>query len=613
MDRLLPGREDLTQISGQRLGNYRLERVLGRGRMGVVYLARDEALLRPTAVKVLSWSPVDAQGLDPVQWFLAEARLVARINHPRVVQVYGAGRQGPLCYIAMEYVAGPSAEAAAARGPMRPDLATDVLAQAAAALQAAHGCGVVHRDVKPANLLLGPDGVTKLGDFGLAVGPDAMLGNAHVRVGTPYYTAPEIWRGEPATPATDLYALGATYYQLLTGRPPYPGADPSAVERGHLHLPVPDPREVVPDLPPACAAVVVRALAKAPRGRHASAQVLAWDARRVLQELAASAPPGGSAARPHRARRELGGPLADVLGFTRRPFSDVDPVETPYRGEPIASAVRAAVEALEGPGDAIVAVTGEAGAGRAQVCRAISATLGASRRVVHLDLARGGAGQGVLERLQRAAGAPPGAGSVDGLVERLSDGPEQGRPPPIVVLDGVVAGSPAALGLAELASAALWSRAFRLALAGAPGLREGLVRAGLARADQLVEVVVPPLTPEQVGAYVRSWVDASRPGIAPALVFSPDAVRLLALRSRGSPEQVGQLAENMLVLAARDGSRVLTSWHAWAASERDRWDDPRSDLLPRPPPAWPTPEVRELIDACRRSAGVPPWPRTGTS
>src|SRR5512138_1372001 len=294
MPRAIPTAEpdgaDLTKLVGVKLGNYRLERLIGRGRMGAVYLAQDEALLRPTAIKILSWSVAEAHGQDPVQWFLSEARLVARINHPRVVQIYGAARQGNHCYIAMEYVAGQSAEAMVAQhGPMAPEAATDILLQAASALHAAHRSGVVHRDVKPANLLIGAGGSTKLGDFGMALGSaDLRTGNAHLRVGTPYYTAPEIWRGETATPASDIYSLGATYFQLLTGRPPFPGHDIAAVQQSHLRAAIPDPRELSPRLPASCAALVKRALAKSPRERHASAQEVLWEGRRVLQDLATS-------------------------------------------------------------------------------------------------------------------------------------------------------------------------------------------------------------------------------------------------------------------------------------------------------------------------------------
>ncbi|HET9931024.1 MAG TPA: serine/threonine-protein kinase, partial [Polyangiaceae bacterium] len=193
-------------LIGTKLGNYRLERLLGRGRMGVVYLARDEALLRPTAVKILSWSLPEQHGLNPEDWFLAEARNVARINHPHVIQIYGVAKHAQHCYIAMEYVAGAAADAwVSETGPFSPLRATEILLQAANALQAAHDADVVHRDVKPGNLLITADGTAKLGDFGMAL---TVTGDARfeaTRAGTPYYTAPEIWRGQSATRSTDIY------------------------------------------------------------------------------------------------------------------------------------------------------------------------------------------------------------------------------------------------------------------------------------------------------------------------------------------------------------------------------------------------------------------------
>jgi len=287
-----PGEPDLARLVGMKLGNYRLERVIGRGRMGVVYQATDEALLRPTAIKVMAWDPVEARGHDPVQWFLSEARAVARINDQRVVQIYGAARQGDWCYIAMELVPGRSAETLLEEGGrLRPELATDILLQAASALAAAHRSGVIHRDVKPGNLLLGPGGITKLSDFGMALGTHGARGGpARVRAGTPFYTAPEVWRGGGATAASDVYSLGATYFHLLTGRPPFPGLDLAAVEQAHLTVPPPDPRELVPGLPASCTALVRRALAKVPAERQPSAQELMRDGKRVLEELGVAEP-----------------------------------------------------------------------------------------------------------------------------------------------------------------------------------------------------------------------------------------------------------------------------------------------------------------------------------
>ena len=456
---------DPTRLVGLKLGNYRLERLIGRGRMGVVYLANDEALLRPTAIKLLSWKAADAMGQDPVRWFLGEARMVARINHPRVVQIYGAARQGEHCYIAMEYVVGRSAEAMLAEGPVPPALATDIFLQAAGALHAAHASGIIHRDVKPANLLVGAGGVTKLGDFGMALGSaDLAVGNAHIRVGTPFYAAPEIWAGGKASVASDLYSLGATWFHLLTGRPPYPGASVGAVEQAHLRAPIPDPRDLVPSLPASCAALIARALAKDPRERPASALVLVQEGRAVMQDLVASgaapAPHGGEPAltpHPEVALRALPSPapepLRTALGLLFQPFGEVAP--------------------------------------------------------------------------PHAALAPP---------------PSSGSAP-------------------------------------------------------------------EIEAWVRSRIAAALAPTAPPILLTRDAALLLALRTDGALPRLRCLAENMLVLAAAEGRRTLSTWHAWAAADGERWTEAPPAALPARPAAWPPPEVADVIDACRRGAGMPPWPR----
>jgi type II secretory pathway predicted ATPase ExeA len=622
-----PEPTDLAGLAGQKLGNYRLEQLVGRGRMGVVYRATDEALLRPTAVKVLSWAVAEAAGQDPVAWFLSEARLVARINHPRVVQIYGVARHGAFCYIAMEYVAGESADALVARtGPMAPEAATEVLLQAAAALQAAHASGVVHRDVKPGNLLVGPGRVTKLGDFGMALGPpDIRIGNARLRVGTPWYTAPEVWRGEPAGPAADLYSLGATYFQLLTGRPPYPGPDVPSVEQGHLRGPVPDPRALRPGLPAGCAALVMRALAKVPGQRHASAQELLWEGRRVLQELQLAAaagpeaPPAGPERRPGRppprpALSTAPAPppselLAAAFGFVRRPFSDPDPAEPPYRGEPFASARLAVLGLLDDRAEPAVAVTGPDGSGRSVLCRGLAAELGGSRMALALDLVRDTGGRSAVSRLCRAAGAleASATASLEALVERLGEEHRLRGFRPLLVLDGAAA--PAAPDLYTLVAAARGTGAFQVLLVGPPGLAHAF---GRREAERLPEVTLPPLDRAQQAAYLASWLSASRPGAAPPIVVSADALLLAALRSQGLPARLDCLAENMLLLAAAARGHALTSWHAWAASDQERWAGRPAASLPRRPAGWPPPEVVAVMDACRRGAGLPPWPRGTT-
>jgi hypothetical protein len=610
---------DLTQLAGLKLGNYRLERLVGRGRMGVVYLAKDEALLRPTAIKILSWRVAEAQGQDPIQWFLTEARLVARINHPLVVQIYGAARHADHCYIAMEYVPGTSAETAVAQhGRMAPEAATDVLLQAASALQAAHQSGVVHRDVKPANLLMRADGVTKLGDFGMALGSaEFRTGTAHLRVGTPYYTAPEIWRGEAAGASSDLYSLAATYFHLLTGRPPYPSHDMAAVEQAHLRAAVPDPREVIPTLPVSCTALVRRALAKTPRERHGSMRELIWDARRVAQDLAHGsrpAAPAGSAVRPadpsaqvDRPEAKATGPLTEVLGFVRRPFFPVEKEAGPYDGPPFAALREQIAGWLDGSSAALL-LTGPASCGKTLCCQQVARDQAPLRTVVSCGPSRETGTQSLVARLCRSAGVADGseASGLDALVERLGEELRRTGHSPLVILDG--AGE--CPGLGDVVSAALWTRAFQVLLAGSPELSEQLTRAGVDFRDEAPpQLQIPRLDGAQIGAYVSSWLAAARaPGSLP-IVLSPDALRLLAFRSRGELGRIDCLAENMLLLAALERRPVVTSWHAWAASERERWSELRTfDALPRRPAVWPPPGVIEVIDDRRREAGAPPWP-----
>jgi type II secretory pathway predicted ATPase ExeA len=610
-----PAPPDLAALAGLKLGNYRLERLVGRGRMGVVYLAKDEALLRPTAIKVLSWTLAEAGGHDPVQWFLSEARLVARINHPRVVQIYGAARHGDYCYIAMEYVAGHSAEAMVAREPMVPVLATDILVQVSSALHAAHGSGIVHRDVKPANLLVGAGGVTKLGDFGMALGSADGSASARLRVGTPYYTAPEIWRGEAASPASDIYSLGATYFHLLTGRPPFPHHDVASVEQAHLRTRAPDPRTLVPALPASCAALVQRALAKSPRERHASAQEVVWDARRVLQDLAAGSAPV-AAPRPRGPTPAPGvtpgslGPAAralEALGFVRQPFSDVDPAELPHLAEPLAAARARILERLDDEGTAVLTVVAEEGCGAPALLRALAAELRPSRLVLRVS---GSDGVPLLQQLCVAAASEDAPQDLEGLVARLDAERAKRGTPPLMIVDAIPADAASMAALSGVVRAASWTRSFRVLLAGEPGLFDRLAGAGVDfRGERVPEIPVAPLEREPLARHLRAWIEATLAPRSPPIIVTPDALLLVALRSGGALERVNCLAENMLVLAAAERRRTLCTWHAWNAPDHERWARAPAAELPRRPGAWPPREVVDVIDACRRGAGMPPWPR----
>jgi hypothetical protein len=295
------------------VGKYLLTGRLGRGGMGVVYEARDTLLERPVALKVLTTTEAAA-------WrrCLREARAAARLNHPNVVALYEAEQRDGLCYLVMELVPGGSAhDVLQKQGALPWPAATRVIADACRGLAAAHAAGLIHRDVKPANLMRAPDGSTKLSDFGLAraaeqTGPSVL---SSLRAGgTPQYMSPEQSRGEPLDPRTDLYSLGATYYALLVGRPPYPGDAPLPLMYAHCSQPVPDPRADRPEVPEGCAAIVRRAMAKYPAERYRTAA----DMLAALEAVLAARAPGGPPAAPReepwdRARSAVGAALLGLL------------------------------------------------------------------------------------------------------------------------------------------------------------------------------------------------------------------------------------------------------------------------------------------------------------
>ncbi|NYJ00957.1 serine/threonine protein kinase [Nocardioides thalensis] len=204
---------------------YTLHREIGRGGSGAVWLGRDEVLGRDVAVKRVGMPPgaVDADILRAER----EARLAARVNHPNVVAVFDLVETDDSHWLVMEYVAGTTlAKAIDNRGPMPPDTAAPLLAKIADALAAAHAADIVHRDVKPSNILLGDDGSVKLTDFGIARGvADPSLTQTGLVTGSPAYLSPEVASGASATPASDVWSLGATMFHALAGRPPYDVGD----------------------------------------------------------------------------------------------------------------------------------------------------------------------------------------------------------------------------------------------------------------------------------------------------------------------------------------------------------------------------------------------------
>ena len=267
-------------------GRYELHRPLGRGGMADVFLARDQLLDRPVAVKVLF--PEFATDPSFVERFRREATAAANLNHPNIVSVYDWGEAGGTYFIVMEFVDGRTlSEILRSEGPLHPDRAADIGADAAAALGFAHRNGVVHRDVKPGNVLINQAGQVKVADFGIARAithnADENLTQVGTVMGTATYFSPEQARGDAVDPRSDIYSLGCVLYESVVGRPPFTGDSPVAIAYQHVQeSPVP-PRQLNADLPPALEAIILKCLAKNPVNRYPSAEDLRADLRRFRE------------------------------------------------------------------------------------------------------------------------------------------------------------------------------------------------------------------------------------------------------------------------------------------------------------------------------------------
>ena len=258
---------------GSTFGPYEIIEYIGRGAIATVYEARQRSIGRRVALKVME--PAFAKDPTLAERFHREVELTAELQHPRILPVYDYGEIDGRFYIAMAYMPGGSVHRLiGTAGAISLPAIARIVDQTADALDYAHELDVIHRDVKPTNLLLDRGGNVHLAEFGTA---NKVLGDVtEIIMGTPAYMAPEVFKGESATRAVDIYALGITLYQMLTGETPFDGPTTQIAE-AQVNEPIPDPREKYPELPVEVTDVIRRATAKDPADRHASAGELSAD------------------------------------------------------------------------------------------------------------------------------------------------------------------------------------------------------------------------------------------------------------------------------------------------------------------------------------------------
>jgi serine/threonine protein kinase len=259
---------------GETIGRYRLEELLGEGAVGVVFAARDESGAR-VALKLLR--PELSEDHVMVARFEREAKLARELDTRHVVPILELGRSNGRAYLAMPFYAGGSlAHRLRALGPLGLEETTELAAQLARGLDALHARGVLHRDVKPSNVLLDGEGIAALADFGLARSADSTRLTADGQLlGTPHYLAPELIEGQDATRESDVYALGCVLYECVVGEPPFAGRSIAEIGFAHLAEAPPDPRERRPELSDGTVQALLAALEKDPAARPTSATALA--------------------------------------------------------------------------------------------------------------------------------------------------------------------------------------------------------------------------------------------------------------------------------------------------------------------------------------------------
>jgi len=511
---------------GSEIAGYRIVGTLGRGGMGFVHEAEHVLLGRKAALKTLL--PELADDGEFRERFIGESQMVAALDHPGIIPIYDAGEQNGVVYIAMRYVSGGDLADEIDRAPLEPDRAVSILEQVAGALDAAHAHGLVHRDVKPANVLLEDGGGrVYLTDFGIAKRAGARgLTRTGFFVGTLDYAAPEQIRGEPLGPAADVYAFGCLLFEALTGRKPFDRETDIAVMHAQLHDAPPAVAELRPGLPAGLDSVLARALAKRAEERFASCREAIEAARVVL---------GGEA---------FSAPTATVTVQTRGAavVSNLPAEPTPLIGRETELATVG--ELLRKREPRLLTLTGPGGSGKTRLATAAArAVADAFERAAFVDLAPVAAHADVGPAIARATGVEEAADRAlaEALAERLGAGPS------LLVLDNFEQVLPAAAFVHEL-------------LTAAPALSVLVTSQAPLHLREERELPIGPLAPD---AAVRLFVERAQ-AVKPAFELTGenrDAVEQICGRLDGLPLAIELAAARVKLLPpqailARLGQRL---------------------------------------------------------
>jgi serine/threonine protein kinase len=606
----------MKNLLGKTLGNYKLTRVLGQGRMGIVYLAHDKALLRPTALKLLAWTIDKNTKQDPVKWFLSEARSVARISHPNVIQIYNIAKHKEYHYIAMEFVDGESVQQALEnKGRFLPIRAADIILQTCNALDAAHQAGVIHSDIKPANLLLRKDGTVKLSDFGMAQSSyEHSTFSVAMRVGTPFFNAPETWTGSPASAASDIYAVGVTFFLLLTGKLPFNATNMEQLMQAHLTHPPNDPYKYVPNLPEGYFDIIQKCLEKRPYKRYKNVAELR-DAISIMLDKISK--PSIIPAKIESSNEDVKSLLHQMkyktakglwetpLKFSVEPFCQVDPLNSPYNGEPFRNARETLKVAVSGF-KKIILVYGQHGSGKTTLLYRHALEVGSKYQLLYLSPRNTVAPFSLISQLCKMANLNR---SDDNVLAKLTTwfvyGAGQREKHVLLYLDDIIESE------IDVEETILLLRSITLidkcTVIISSSKSEKLQKIHqMFTLEKSIMIKIPQLNCHQVTQYIQSWLQKARSPLAPFLIFTTDATLWVAHKSKGNLNKINQLARSMFTLASYNNLKIITSWEAWYCAQQLELGNDISKKQIFPPANWPTQEVINTINEYRKYAGFSP-------
>ena len=279
----------MASTPAEKFGRYQVVKELGRGAMGIVYLAQDEVLARTVALKMIALTGSGAERDQHEARFRQEARAAGGLTHPSIITIYDVGREGDVAFIAMELVDGRELRELIREGTMPPTVAIEMAARVADALAFAHERGIVHRDIKPGNIMVLADGRIKIMDFGIArLQEPTVKTQTGVLLGSPQYMSPEQISGQSLDGRADVFSLGVVLYEMLTGIKPFDAADLTQVLFWVVNMPAKPPSERRPGLPPVVDYIIARALKKKPEERYPTAAEFAAELRQCIPEVEAA-------------------------------------------------------------------------------------------------------------------------------------------------------------------------------------------------------------------------------------------------------------------------------------------------------------------------------------